>query len=154
MTATNHAVTGAVIAVVVSKPALALPLAFLSHFVLDLMPHFGLPGTNLFTRGSPKDFQKVLKIDITLSVIFGLLLLIVLKDPLHRWLPLLCSFVATSPDLVWGFHFYRAVKNQKKTTRGWFSRLHAKLNWNESPEGMGFEIGWLILMLFILLTII
>lgn len=35
-----HAVVGAAIAVKVSNPALALPLALASHFVLDLIPHW------------------------------------------------------------------------------------------------------------------
>jgi hypothetical protein len=41
MTATNHAVTGAVIGLLVGGPLIALPAAFLSHFVCDALPHSG-----------------------------------------------------------------------------------------------------------------
>ena len=40
MTAPNHALTGALIGLTISNPALALPLAFLSHLVCDAIPHY------------------------------------------------------------------------------------------------------------------
>ena len=40
MTATNHALTGAAIGFIVGVPAIAIPLALISHFVLDAIPHF------------------------------------------------------------------------------------------------------------------
>lgn len=42
MIATNHALTGAAIAVVIKQPILAIPLAFVSHFICDAIPHFGV----------------------------------------------------------------------------------------------------------------
>ena len=42
MTATNHALTGATIATLVRQPYLAIPLAFLSHFFCDALPHFDI----------------------------------------------------------------------------------------------------------------
>ncbi|MGD9495219.1 MAG: hypothetical protein AB7Y46_02800 [Armatimonadota bacterium] len=50
MMATPHLLTGAAVARVLRRPVLALPAAFASHFVLDMMPHldsndlFGMPG--------------------------------------------------------------------------------------------------------------
>ena len=41
MTATNHVVTGIAIVALVPNPAISLPLAFLAHFALDALPHFG-----------------------------------------------------------------------------------------------------------------
>lgn len=40
MTATGHAIVGAAIATQVTNPLLALPLAFLSHYVCDKLPHW------------------------------------------------------------------------------------------------------------------
>jgi len=40
MTLTNHLLAGAALAKLLPLP-LAIPLAFLSHFVLDALPHFG-----------------------------------------------------------------------------------------------------------------
>jgi hypothetical protein len=35
---------GAIIALAISQPLIALPLAFVSHFVLDALPHYGYGG--------------------------------------------------------------------------------------------------------------
>lgn len=40
MTATGHAIIGTVIAAKVGNPALAIPLAFASHFLADALPHW------------------------------------------------------------------------------------------------------------------
>jgi hypothetical protein len=50
MTGFNHGMTGAAIALAVKQPALAVPLAFLSHFVTDMIPHFGLNEQELFSK--------------------------------------------------------------------------------------------------------
>ena len=41
MTGTNHALSGAVIATFLPAPV-AIPVAFMSHFVLDAIPHFSV----------------------------------------------------------------------------------------------------------------
>ena len=40
MTATGHALVGTLIAAKISNPALAVPLALLSHFAADILPHW------------------------------------------------------------------------------------------------------------------
>src|SRR5437868_12727087 len=40
MTATSHALVGTVIAAKVGDPLLAIPLALLSHLILDMIPHW------------------------------------------------------------------------------------------------------------------
>ena len=45
MTATGHAIIGTVIAVKVGNPALAIPLALVSHLAADAFPHWD-EGTN------------------------------------------------------------------------------------------------------------
>lgn len=42
MTATAHALVGGAIAASISNPAIALPLASLSHPILDMIPHWDL----------------------------------------------------------------------------------------------------------------
>ena len=49
MTATAHALVSAAIAASVPNPALSLPLAFASHFVMDVIPHWDF-GTNWRSR--------------------------------------------------------------------------------------------------------
>ena len=70
---TNHMVTGAVIALVVKQPALALPLAFLSHFVLDALPHYGERGEEqMFSRLT----RAVIVTDLVVAGSFWLWLLV------------------------------------------------------------------------------
>ncbi|MBI2012734.1 hypothetical protein HYS90_02270, partial [Candidatus Curtissbacteria bacterium] len=45
MTATAHALIGASIAAKITNPYLGIPLAIISHFVADLIPHWDA-GTN------------------------------------------------------------------------------------------------------------
>jgi hypothetical protein len=41
MQAINHTVFGSLIATTISEPAIALPLALASHFLMDAIPHYG-----------------------------------------------------------------------------------------------------------------
>ena len=53
MTATAHALVSGAIAASVQNPTLAIPLAFVSHFVMDAIPHWDF-GTNWRTRAKAK----------------------------------------------------------------------------------------------------
>ena len=65
MTATAHALIGASIAAKVANPYLAIPLAILSHFLLDLVPHWD-EGTN----HKKKSLVKI-RVEATLDVLVG-----------------------------------------------------------------------------------
>ena len=49
MTSTAHALVSGAIVAAVPNPALSLPLAFLSHFIMDAVPHWDF-GTNWRSR--------------------------------------------------------------------------------------------------------
>ncbi len=53
MTATAHALVSAAIAASIPNPMLSIPLAFVSHFVLDTIPHWDF-GTNWRSRAKAK----------------------------------------------------------------------------------------------------
>lgn len=65
MTATAHALIGASIAATVTNPLFGIPLAILSHFIADLVPHWD-EGTN-----HRKKSKLRLKIEATLDVLLG-----------------------------------------------------------------------------------
>jgi len=44
MLITNHVLAGSIIGLTVKEPSLAIIIAFASHFVMDMMPHFGYFG--------------------------------------------------------------------------------------------------------------
>lgn len=53
MTATGHAVIGTIIAVKIGNPALAIPLALVSHLAADLFPHWDT-ATNMDKKGKKR----------------------------------------------------------------------------------------------------
>ncbi len=65
MTATAHALIGASLAAKVVNPLLGIPLAIISHFILDLVPHWDA-GTN-----HRKKTKTRLKIEATADVLLG-----------------------------------------------------------------------------------
>ena len=65
MTATAHALIGASIAVKVVNPILGIPLAIISHFIADLIPHWDA-GTNHRQKSLMR-----LRVEATLDVLLG-----------------------------------------------------------------------------------
>lgn len=135
MTGTNHALTGAYIAGAIGNPLIFVPVAFVSHFVLDSLPHFGE------AFGKRKKLSKaVWVVDFTLLLI-GLAILLVTSN----WLLILGALAAISPDLAWIFRFAIAEKwgtlSPTKTNR--FNTWHASIQKYERRWGLGVEIAWL-----------
>ncbi|MEX2027939.1 MAG: hypothetical protein WD988_00375 [Candidatus Curtissbacteria bacterium] len=66
MTATAHALIGASIAAAITNPYIGIPLAFFSHFLADLVPHW-----DAATNRKQKTLKR-LKIESSIDVILGL----------------------------------------------------------------------------------
>ena len=143
MTATNHALTGAAIAVLVPQPILALIAAFVSHFILDALPHFGLD-LEAEERDRHKMFRIVLLIDIILAVAAFIAVPIVAAHYAAWWLVIACMALAYAPDLVWVYRFFQAARAGEYAPHGRFALFHHKIQWGESPHGIIVEIAWLI----------
>src|SRR5665213_1220069 len=101
MTATNHALTGTAIAVVVRQPTLALPLALVSHFVCDAIPHW-----DYVLKFPLKKYVALLDVGLA-----GILVLLVAWQIylVPSWLILACATLAVLPDAMWLPHI---LKNQ------------------------------------------
>ena len=67
MTATNHGLSGYLMGAVLPLP-LAIPAAFLSHFILDKIPHYGVDNNQ-------KNSSRVYKLIVFGDVILALCLL-------------------------------------------------------------------------------
>jgi hypothetical protein len=144
MTATNHAVSGALIAVYIHEPVIALPLALVSHFVLDSLPHLGIKKHN------SQLFSRVLTIDMFVSAL--LLLGIVIIQPAYWLLMFSCAMLAMSPDLMWLPLFIRELKHQFTKPLNWLMRFHQKIQWGERPWGYLIEIPWFVLTFIFLIV--
>lgn len=147
MTGFSHATTGVVIALAVHNPALALPLAFASHFVLDAVPHYGddkLDGTN-------KAFRRFILIDAIAG--FGISILMFVLMPEHRVLIALCAAMATIPDLMWLPNHIRQTKNLPSKPHNRLMRWHHRIQFEHPVWGILAEGIWLAAMIsFIILA--
>lgn len=135
MTATNHAITGAFIATLVKQPYLALPLAFLSHFFCDALPHFD----SGFTFGK-RSMYIYLAGDGLLAVLAAAFLLWQgVENPL---LLAVSGFAAMSPDLAWLYYGIKDGTPDKRETHGVVSRFHSNIQWSATKLGIVPEIIW------------
>lgn len=147
MTISNHFATGALIAYAIKQPYLAFPLAFVSHFALDVLPHYGAPKvktlTGLLTRPS---FIAMESLDLVGIIVIVLLL----KD-----LPFLLigGLSAASPDVVW---FYRLVRHRSNVgaKQNRLTHFHARIQWGEREWGIVIEIAYFIAIYSILSNLI
>lgn len=117
---TPHVVVGAAIALKVANPALALPLAFASHFVLEKVPHWN-PHLNTETEkyGKPtKQSTKIVILDVTVALIAGFYIASrVLPDTTHFIIILAASIAAVLPDIVEGPYFFLGMRS--KAVKRW-----------------------------------
>lgn len=145
MTATNHALTGALVATVVKQPWLAVPLAFASHFVCDAIPHFGanlkFPGRAMYTW---------LVIDGFTALFFAIFL--IYKGVENPVLLAICGFVAMSPDLAW---LYYGLKGQLSKLKSYdpISKFHSKIQLYQKPPGLVIEFIWAFLMVTLIIKL-
>jgi hypothetical protein len=112
MTLTTHSVVGvAVAAVLPVNPVLGFAAGFVSHFVLDSIPHWDYPLRSLQRAGRKIDerliggrdfYVDALKVivDATLGIILAILLIIIISNGHYRWELLIGSAGAISPDFL------------------------------------------------------
>lgn len=140
MTATNHAVTGALIGLIIGQPELALPLAFLSHFVCDAIPHYG----NEKSKTWSKSFKRMLTIDGALCI--ALVAILAVNQPIHWLLAVICAFVATSPDFYWLPKYLYGLRHHQAPHENSLDRLLGSdgIQWFQKPIGAVVEAAWLV----------
>lgn len=114
MLETPHVALGAAIAVAIPNPLVSIPLAFASHFVLDMTPHWN-PHLNTETKKYGRLTNKTLVI-IGLDLACALLLSVYLYKAGNSNLNILFgAFAAILPDLVEGPYFLFGLKNKYLT---------------------------------------
>ena len=141
MTATNHALTGALIGLWSGKPLVAVPAALFSHFLLDMIPHFG-PRMSVVQWLRTQRFRWMLAADF-LGCVTVVILLFVHK-PSHWLLACFTAFIATSPDLISYPFFKRAQQDDDAERFNWYTKFASCIQWFERPPGAIVELAWLI----------
>jgi len=148
MTGFNHGMTGAVIALTIKEPLLAVPLAFLSHFATDMIPHFGLNEKQLFKR----HFNIILIADFLFAVVLMAILAILFSDKV--FLIWACMIAAASPDLMWAYHRLYIEHYKKLPPKlGRIAYFHHKIQWSQTLKGVYGEALWFLLMSSIILSV-
>ena len=146
MTGFNHGMTGAVIALVVKNPAIAIPISFVSHFAQDIVPHwnYGIKRrqgqrTNFFTRR----FDSLLSLDFCIAV--AAMVVLAFMFPAQKWRIWLCMIVAASPDLMWAYYrLYLEHLKRRKPNYNALARFHIFVQWSQTGLGFAAEIIWFV----------
>ena len=134
MTATNHVVTGMLVATFINNPLIALPVALASHFALDAIPHFGFPTIS-------KKFVIFYSADIGFAA--SILAATLLLQPAGVWLLLVCGITAASPDLMW-LHYLVVKREQFNKKWPAIVRFHSKIQ-TERLRYIVVEAAWLLI---------
>lgn len=112
----THSLTGGVIASKIGNPLIALPAALLSHFLVDLLPHWN-PGLSKELKKYGRISQKTFRL-VMADSFFGLFLGLILAS---RKLPdirsglmvVLGCFLAILPDLFEAPFYFLGWKNSR-----------------------------------------
>lgn len=136
MTGLNHAATGIAIALIVRKPEFALPLAFLSHFVLDSIPH------SVVSLENRRVFIGYLIGEAVAMVAVTTICMFLFPD---MWLLIgACAFLAFLPDVFWPF-FYNGQLRDKPFFKKFYA-FHQNIQWSETYRGWLVEALYLVVL--------
>lgn len=149
MTGLNHALTGATVAALIDKPALALPAALLSHFIADAMPHWDYK-----VSGGVSGRLRIMSVDLLLSLaLLGILAATVDAKP---WLIVAGGLLAIAPDAMWLRFFLSGKPSIHGNRRSLINRIrqfHFWIQWSETGPGIFFEAAWFVSLLIMIFQI-
>jgi hypothetical protein len=131
MTGFTHGAVGAFIGKFLPLP-IALPVALASHFVLDMLPHYGIP----HTRRNDRFWKVFTTLDFLLAWGYLGYLLVSRRD----FAMLVCGIVAASPDFIWVARIIRTRSFDLSKNASWFTKWHAGIQRFERPWGIFVEL--------------
>jgi hypothetical protein len=148
MTATNHVLTGAIIGASIGSPLLALPIALLSHFLLDAVPHY----SDETMHHAHKSFIAILFTDMVLAA--SILIWLALMSPVGWQIMVACAVVAASPDLMWLPPWLIELKGKIPKPFGKIRQFHHAVQWSTKPWGILVELAWALTSFIILAKLV
>lgn len=115
MLETPHVFIGAAIATKIPNPLIAIPLAFASHFIMEMVPHWN-PHLNTETEKFGHVTRKstlIVVADSTLALASGCFIAYqALPNTAHAVTILLACFASILPDLIEAPYFFLKIKNK------------------------------------------
>lgn len=150
MTAINHALTGTVIGLLVGQPLVAVPAAVASHYVCDVLPHFGtgLPARTVIRTNRFRDY-----LIVEAGLCFLLVVCLASFRPEHWLLAAICAFAAAAPDLL-SINRYLKMRRGLKWQPGRYSNFAHRIQWFERPIGAVVEAAWSVAAIIIIIPFI
>ncbi len=147
---TAHSSAGVLIAAKFVNPWLAFVLGFLSHYVLDMIPH---GEENIFDkkyhRINYRSLIKALTIDFIILILY--IYFIMTKLEVNQITLLAAVFGTVLPDLIWGFYYLTKWKILKWPTK-MHNYLHMLIKHRQLPLSYGLVIQSLTLIVFTLIA--
>lgn len=139
MTATNHVVAGVLIGTALHNPLLAIPVAVVSHYVLDCIPHFDYPSTG---KGY-FSLKYAIGLATDSAIAAAVLVSLIILQPAHYWLLVVCGVAAASPDLMWlYYHIYKKSQGRENWPR--LVKLHSNIQKITTPKLWPTELLWFL----------
>jgi hypothetical protein len=130
---------GALIGLAVQQPVLAVVLAFLSHFVMDALPHFGYAGQKGYEEALKHRLSYVMAIVTLVTTCVVLAVLAVYG----AWFAIFTGLVAASPDAIGVYNWLAYEKHDRRATgvlKLFHVRFHRAIQWCERPWGVAVEV--------------
>ena len=146
MTGLNHAVTGALVAAAINKPAIALPAALLSHFAADAIPHW-----NYYIKPHIARRQVVMFADLILTL--ALIDVLALTVDANPYLVIAGGLLGFLPDMMWLRFFITgrpSITGNPKRLINRIRQFHHWIQWSETGKGILVEAVWFPLMLWLI----
>lgn len=143
-----HAATGGMIALKIGHPLISLPLAVLSHFILDLLPHWN-PNLTKEKKNKNKISKKTILIiffDCLIGLVLGLKIAsLALPDTKRAIFVIFGCLAGILPDLIEAPYFF--FNKNFPFLKGLIS-FQNKHQWNISiASGIIFQLVFLLLIL-------
>lgn len=134
MILTPHLLLGSAITLTIPFLPLAVALAFLSHYILDALPHWEYSTRNLQQKNWSKAIFDFLKIGADFSC--GILILIIVLLNQNLLLGLIGAFFAALPD-IGTFVYILFPKNRLLTIHYHF---HSACHWHKEKSPIFFQV--------------
>ncbi len=141
----NHGLTGGLIARFLPLP-IALPLALASHFLLDMLPHYGIDHKQ-------RDRSKFWKIFFTIDVLatFGLAMYAIID---RHYAMFLGGLAGVIPDFLWVGKVVRTRSFDLSQHGNWFTRWHASIQKLERPWGLWIELPLACILFYVVIIVL
>ncbi len=134
----NHTLAGSIIAIITPAPLVPI-VAFASHFLLDMTPHFGR--SKRIYPYTP-EFKILLVVDAILCISSLLFAIYLFPD---KWFILsVGAFFSTLPDFMW------LLKDRVRKLKKFFYFAEV-IQWGERPYGWIFDLIYAVLFIAVLL---